>query len=193
LLLISHIFVLTDFGSETCLVFIQLSASPDVSLRTYPRVLRPGVVRALAARSLLSKLAAPAESLDFQRAAKQCKLSKVGGAFEKLVRIGYLDVMDPSASHTKDVVVRLHVAVIACNVVEERYLTRLSHFAKLLQNPVDRGQRYVGMPATHCLTDLVGTRMVLRSEEGAYDRESLGCDGNPPLATPRHEVAQSLS
>ena len=94
----------------------------------------------MAARSLLGKLAAPAQSLDFQRAAKQCKLSKVGRTFEKFVRIGDLYVMDSPASHTKDVVMRLYVAVIACNVVEERYLTRLSHFAKLLQNPVDRGQ-----------------------------------------------------
>jgi hypothetical protein len=140
LLLISHILVLTDFGSETCLVFIQFSASPDVSLRTHPRDLRLGMLWALAARSLLGKLAGPAEGLDFQRAAKQCELSKVGGTFEKLVRVGDLYVMDPSASHAKDVVMRLHVAVIACDVMEERHLTRLSHFAKLLQNPVDRGQ-----------------------------------------------------
>jgi hypothetical protein len=147
----------------------------------------------LTAGSLFSQLAAPAESLDFQRAAKQCKLSKVGSTFEKLVRFGYLQVMYPSASHTKDMVMRLHVAVIACNVVEERYLARLSHFAKLLQNPMDRGQRYVGMPAPYCLTDLVGARMVFRSEEGSYDRKPLGCDCNPALATPGHELTQSLS
>ena len=94
----------------------------------------------MAARSLFGKLAAPAESLDFQRAAKQCKLSKVWGTFEKLVCFGYLDVMDPSASHTKDVVMRLYVSVIARNVVEEGYLARLSHLAKLLEDPVDRGQ-----------------------------------------------------
>jgi hypothetical protein len=90
LFLISHILALTDFGSETCFVFIQFSASPDVSLRTHPRDLRLGMVWALAARSLLGKLAAPAEGLDFQRAAKQCKLSKVGRTFEKLVRFGDL-------------------------------------------------------------------------------------------------------
>jgi hypothetical protein len=94
----------------------------------------------LATLSLSGKLAAPAESVDFQRAAKQCKLSKVVCTFEKLVRFGYLYVMNPSASHTKDVVMRLHVAVIVCNVMEERYLARLSRFAKLLQGPVDRGQ-----------------------------------------------------
>ena len=95
---------------------------------------------ALAVRSFFGKLATPAESLDFQRAAKQCKLSEAGRTFDKLVRFGNFYVMYPSASHTKDVVMRLHVAVIACNVVEERYLARLSHFAKLLQNPMDRGQ-----------------------------------------------------
>jgi hypothetical protein len=147
------------------------------------------VVWACDPRSLFGKLAAPAESLDFQRAAKQCKLSKVGRTFEKPVRFGYLYVMYPSASHAKNVVMRLHVAVIACNVVEERHLARLSHFTKLLQNPVDRGQRNVGMPATYCLTDLIGARMVLRSEECTYDCKPLGRDGDPSLATPRHELA----
>jgi hypothetical protein len=101
--------------------------------------------------------------------------------------------MYPSATHTKDVVMRLHVAVIARNVVEEGYLARLSHVAKLLQNPVDRGQGYVRMPAAHCIADLVGAGVVLRSQEGSYDGEPLGGDCNPPLATPRHELAQSLS
>jgi hypothetical protein len=44
------------------------------------------------------------------------------------------------------------------------------------------------MIATYYLTDLVGARMVLRSEERSYDSKPLGCDGNPPLATPRHEL-----
>jgi hypothetical protein len=188
LLLISHILVLTDFGSETFLVFIHYFASPDIPFRTHPGILRFGAVWARAARSLFGKLAAHAESLDFQGAAKQCKLSKVRRTFEKLVRFGYLYVMYPSASHAKDVVMRLHVAVVACNVVEERYLARLSHFTKLLQNPVDRGQRNVGMPATYCLTDLIGARMVLRSEECSYDCKPLGRDGDPALATPRHEL-----
>ena len=48
--------------------------------------------------------------------------------------------MYPSASDAKDVVMRLHVAVIARNIVQERYLAGLSHFAKLLQNSMDRGQ-----------------------------------------------------
>ena len=48
--------------------------------------------------------------------------------------------MYPSASDAKDVVMRLNVAVIARNIVQERYLARLSHFAKLLQNPMDCGQ-----------------------------------------------------
>ena len=100
--------------------------------------------------------------------------------------------MYPSASDAKDVVMRLDVAVIARNIVQERYLARLFHFAKLLQNPMDCRQRYVGIPATHCRADLVGARMVLRSEQGPYDCEPLGCDGNPPLTTPRDELTESL-
>jgi hypothetical protein len=93
----------------------------------------------LAVHSLLGKLASPAERIDFQRAAQHCELPQAGGAFEKLVHIGYLYVMHPSASDAKDVVMRLHVAVIARNIVQERYLARLSHFAKFLQNPMDGG------------------------------------------------------
>ncbi len=48
--------------------------------------------------------------------------------------------MYPSASDAKDVVMRLDVAVKARNIVQEGYLARFSDFAKLLQNPMDRGQ-----------------------------------------------------
>jgi hypothetical protein len=90
--------------------------------------------------SLLGKLAPPAESIDFQRTAQQCELSQAGCTFEKLVHFGYLYVLYPSASDAENVVMRLHVAVIARNIVQERHLARLSHFAKLLQDPMDRGQ-----------------------------------------------------
>jgi hypothetical protein len=95
---------------------------------------------ALGGHSLLGKLAPAAESLDLQRTAEQCELSQAGCTFEKLVHFGYLYVMHPSASDAKDVVMRLHVAVVARDIVQERYLARLSHLAKLLQNPMDCGQ-----------------------------------------------------
>jgi hypothetical protein len=87
---------------------------------------------------------------------------------------------------------RLNVPIIARNIVQERHLARLSHVAKLLQNPMDRGQRYVGMPATYGRTYLVRARMVLRSEQGSYDREPLGRDCDPALTTSRDELAESL-
>ncbi len=90
--------------------------------------------------SLLGKLAPPAESINFYRTAQQCELSEAGSTLEKLVHFGYLYVMHPSASDAKDVVMRLHVAVITRKIVQNRYLTRFSHFAKLLQNPMDCGQ-----------------------------------------------------
>jgi hypothetical protein len=86
----------------------------------------------LGAHLLLGKLAPPAESIDFQRAVQQCELSQGRCTFEKLVNFGYLYVLHPSASDANDVVMRLHVAVIARNFVQGRYLARLSHFAKLL-------------------------------------------------------------
>ena len=91
-------------------------------------------------RSLLSVLAPLAEGFNFQRTAQQCELSQAGGTFEKLVHFGDLDVMYSSASDAKDVVMRLYITVIAGKVMEHRYLTRLAHFAKLLQDPMDRCQ-----------------------------------------------------
>ena len=120
-----------------------------------------GAVWTLGVHSLLGKLALPAESIDLQRTAQQCEMTEAGYTFEKLVHFGYLYVLYPSASDTKDVVMRLHVAVVASNIVQERYFTRLSHLAKLLQNAMDRSQRHVGMLATHRRTYLVGARMVL--------------------------------
>jgi hypothetical protein len=49
------------------------------------------------------------------------------------------------------------------------------------------------MLATYCRTDLVGARMMLRIEEGPYDCEALGCDGDPALMTPRDELVESLN
>jgi hypothetical protein len=94
----------------------------------------------LGLHSLLRELASLAESLDFQRTAQQCELSEAGCAFEKLVHFGNLDVLYPSAADAEDVVVRLDVAVIAGNVVEEGYLAGLADFAKLLENAMDGGQ-----------------------------------------------------
>jgi len=90
--------------------------------------------------SLLGNLAPPAEGLNFQRTAQQSELSQAGSTLKKLVHSGYLYVMYPSASDADDVVMRLDVAIIARNFMQERYLARLSHFAKLLQNPMDCGQ-----------------------------------------------------
>jgi hypothetical protein len=128
-----------DFRSETWLVCFLFTTNPDVSARTDPRISDwCGVVFGL--RSLLGKLAPFAESLNFQRTAQQRELSQAVCTFEKLVHFGYLYVVYPSSSDAKDVVIKHHVAVKARNVVQERYLARLSDFAKLLQNSMDRGQ-----------------------------------------------------
>jgi len=68
--------------------------------------------------SLRGKLAAPAESFDLQGTAQQCELSEAGFTLEQRVHFGHLDVMYPSASDAQDVVMRLHVAVIARDIVQ---------------------------------------------------------------------------
>jgi hypothetical protein len=90
--------------------------------------------------SLLGKLAPSAESINFQRTAQYRKFSQAGSTLEKLVCFGYLYVMYPSASDAKDVVMGFYIAIITRNIVQQGHLARLSHFAKLLQNPMDCGQ-----------------------------------------------------
>jgi hypothetical protein len=101
--------------------------------------------------------------------------------------------MYASASDAKDVVMRLDVAVVARGIVQEGYLASFSHAAKLFQDPMDRGRRYVGMLATHGHTYFVSARMVLRRQQGSYHREPLGRYRNSSFATPRDELAESLN
>jgi hypothetical protein len=89
---------------------------------------------------LLGKLAPPAQSINFYRAAEQCERSQARLTFEKLVDAGDLDVLYPPASDTKNVVVGFDVAVVARGIVQERDLAGLAHFAKLFKNPMDCGQ-----------------------------------------------------
>lgn len=49
------------------------------------------------------------------------------------------------------------------------------------------------MRAMHCRIYLVGARVVLGCEQGTYDCEPLGRDGNSSLTTPRDELAESLN
>jgi hypothetical protein len=143
-------------------------------------------------RSLLGTLAFPAQGFNLHRTAQQRERPQARRTFEQLVHVGYLDVMYPSASDAKDVMVRLDVAVIARNIVQPSHLARLSHFAKLLQNPMNRGQRYVGIPAMYGRADLVAARMLLGSEQCFYDGNPLGRDDNSLLTAPGDEIAQPL-
>jgi hypothetical protein len=91
----------------------------------------------LEVRSLIGKPAAPAESFNFQRTAQQCELSQARGPRKKFVHFGHLDVTDAAASNAQDVVMRLDIAVVARNIVQQRYLARLPYFAKFIENPMD--------------------------------------------------------
>jgi len=121
------------------MVFLLFTTKLYVSARNAPPV-SDWCGAALGLPSLVCRLAPPAKSLDFHRTPQQRELSQAGCTFEKLVHFGYLDVMYASASDAKDVVMTLDIAVIARNIVQERYFARLSGFAELLQNPMDCGQ-----------------------------------------------------
>src|SRR5579875_994184 len=51
----------------------------------------------------------------------------------------------------------------------------------------------MGMRAAYHPINLVGARMVFRSEQGAYDCEPLGCDSDPALTASRDKFVQSLN
>jgi hypothetical protein len=144
-------------------------------------------------KSLFGELAPPAQRFDFYRTAQQRELSQAGLALEKLLHFGDFDVVYASASDAQDVVMRLDVAVVAGDIVQQRYLAGLADFAELLQNPMDCRQRYVGMLATYRRADLVGAWMVLGSEQGLHDCEALGRYGYPALTASRDELAQSMN
>ena len=143
-------------------------------------------------QSLIGKLASPAQRVDFQRASQQCELSEAGRTFEQPVHLGNFYVMYSPALHAQHVVMRFDVTVIARGVVQQRYFARLSYVAKLLEDPMDRGQRDVGMRAADCCAYLVGARMARGSEQRSYHREPLGRHRDAALTAPRDEVAESL-
>lgn len=96
--------------------------------------------RAFSVHSFFGKLAALAKGFDFHRAAKQGELPQAVSTVEKFLHFRNLDVLYPSAAYAEDVMMRLDVAVIAGNVVQEGYLAGLSHRTKLLENPMDGSQ-----------------------------------------------------
>lgn len=101
-----------------------------------------GLMRTVGVHSLLGKLATLAQRMDFQGTAQQRELSQARYPFEKLVHLGYLylDVMYSAASDAKQMMMRLDVAVIARNIMQERNFARFAHFAKLFENSMDRRQ-----------------------------------------------------
>lgn len=148
------------------------------------------MVRTLGVHWLLGKLTPPAESINFQRTAQQYELSQAGSTLEKLIHFGYLYVIYPFASDAKDVVMRLHMAVITRTAMKRRDLARLTHLAKLLENPMDCGQRYVWMFPAYDSTDFFGAGMILRSDQRLNDGQALRGDRQPPLAATLHEFTQ---
>ena len=143
------------------------------------------------ARSLLGDLAASAERMDLQRTAQQRELSQAPRTFDKFVHVGNLDVVYPPAADAKNMMMRLDVAVIAGDIVQERYLARLTDVAEFVKNAMDGGQGYVRMLAAHSNTDVFRARVILRSEQGLYHRQPLRSDGDTAFAASRDEFAES--
>ena len=87
-------------------------------------------------------------------------------------------------------VVRLDMAIVTRAAMKRGDLARLAHLAKLLENPMDGGQRYVRMFAAHHNTDFLGAGMIFGGHQGADDSQALRRNRQPPLAATLNKLAQ---
>ena len=104
------------------------------------------------------------------------KLAQMRHPLDERINFGHLDVLNSPATHAKYMVVRLDMAIVTCAAMKRGDLARLAHLAKLLENPMDGGQRYVRMFAAHRSIDFFGAWMVLRSDQRLDDGQALRRD-----------------
>jgi hypothetical protein len=89
--------------------------------------------------------------------------------------------MYASASDAKDVVMRLDVAVVARAVMQMRNFARFPHLAQCFERAMHGCKRHVRMLAADASVDVIGARVVLRSEQRLNYRAPLGRDGQAAL------------
>jgi hypothetical protein len=83
---------------------------------------------------------------------------------------------------------RPYVTVVASAVMQYRYLAGLADRTELLQDPMHRSQRYVRLSSPNRDVNVLGARMVFRSQESAYDSEPLRGNGDPALVAALDEL-----
>ena len=134
-----------------------------------------------------------AKGIDLHRAAQQRELPEAVFPFDESVRLRHLDITDLFALHTDDVVMRLRMTIVTRALMQRRYLARLADLAELLEDAMNRRQRYVGKFFAHGGADVLGAGMLFRGQQRSDDGEPLRRDGQAARMAALHELIQAAS
>ena len=118
-------------------------------------------------------LTGSAERTDLQGDSQNFELSDLFNPAPVMVELRHLDVLNLSATHADNMVMRRRVAVIPCTVVERRHLAHLAGRSKSLQGAMNRCQGNVRMLATNAFEHSLGTRMVLCVRDNPQNGQTL--------------------
>lgn len=132
-----------------------------------------------------------AKGIDLHRAAQQRELPETVLAFDESVCLRHLDITDLFALHTHYVVMGLGVAIVTRALVQRRHLARLADIAELLEDAMNRGERYVGKFFSYGGADVLGAGMLFRGQQRADDGEPLRRDGQAAFMAALHELIQA--
>lgn len=134
-----------------------------------------------------------AKGIDLHRAAQQRELPETALPFDESVRLRHLDITDLFALHTHHVVMRLCVTIVTRALMQRRHLSRLANIAELLEDAMNRSERYVGKFFAHGGADVLGAGMLFRGQQRADDGEPLRRDGQAAFMAALHELIQAAS
>src|SRR5271165_7679337 len=88
---------------------------------------------------------------------------------------------------------RLCVAIVTRALMQGRHLASLADLTELLEDAMNRSQRYVGKFFAYGGADVLGAGMLFRSQQRADDGEPLRRDGQPAFMASLHELVQAAS
>ncbi len=127
------------------------------------------------------------------RAAQQRELPETVFPFYKSVRLRHLDITDLFALHTHDVVMGLSVTIVTRALMQRGHLARLADLTELLEDAMNRSERYVGKFFAYGGTDVFGAGMLFRGQQRSDDGEPLRRDGQAAFMAALHELIQAAS
>ncbi len=85
------------------------------------------------------------------------------------------------------------MAIVTRALMQGRYFASLADIAELLEDAMNRSQRYVGKFFAHGGADVLGAGMLLRGQQRPDDGEPLRRDGQAARMAALHELVQAAS